>query len=80
MSFDFGRMIESQASIERRGMVTFVSAIEGLSDRLQTFDYRSVIFSLMPQLGLIPVGYYTGETFKPAKRPPAAAVKHVNGW
>ena len=29
---------------------------------------------------LIPVGYYTGETFKPATRPSAKDVLHLDGW
>lgn len=29
---------------------------------------------------LFPVGYYTGKTFKRAKRVPADEVMHVDGW
>ncbi|MFP5021057.1 nitroreductase family protein [Pseudonocardia phyllosphaerae] len=29
---------------------------------------------------LLPVAYYTGETFRPAKREPLDDVLHVNGW
>ncbi|MGH2727714.1 MAG: nitroreductase family protein [Actinomycetota bacterium] len=32
------------------------------------------------QAGLIPVAYYTGETFKPAKRRPAVEITYWNGW
>jgi nitroreductase len=32
------------------------------------------------QIGLIPVAYYTGDTFKPAKRRPADKVTYWNGW
>ena len=32
------------------------------------------------QIGLIPVAYYTGETFKPANRRPAEDVTYWNGW
>ena len=32
------------------------------------------------QIGLIPVAYYTGETFKTAKRRPAEKVTYWNGW
>lgn len=32
------------------------------------------------QFGLIPIGYYTGDDFKPAKRPPGKDVMHINGW
>lgn len=32
------------------------------------------------QVGLIPVAYYTGETFQPAKRRPAEKVTYWNGW
>lgn len=29
---------------------------------------------------LLPTAYYTGDTFKPAKRPPASRIIHHNGW
>ena len=29
---------------------------------------------------LLPIGYYTGETFKPAPRKPLDDILHVNGW
>jgi nitroreductase len=32
------------------------------------------------QVGLVPVAYYTGETFKPAKRRPGENVTYWNGW
>jgi nitroreductase len=32
------------------------------------------------QVALIPVGYYTGETFSPAARPPPETVTHWDGW
>jgi nitroreductase len=32
------------------------------------------------QIGLIPVAYYTGDTFKPAKRRHAEKFTHWNGW
>ncbi len=32
------------------------------------------------QGALVPTAYYTGETFRPAKRAPLDAVLHVNGW
>lgn len=32
------------------------------------------------QIGLIPVGYYTGETFQPAVRPPARDITFFNAW
>jgi nitroreductase len=32
------------------------------------------------QLALIPVGYYTGDDFKPAKRLPVEKVTYFNGW
>ena len=32
------------------------------------------------QAVLMPVGYYTGSDFKPAKRPPASRYIHYNGW
>jgi nitroreductase len=32
------------------------------------------------QAALIPVAYYTGETFKPAKREPLATMLHWDGW
>jgi nitroreductase len=32
------------------------------------------------QIGLIPVAYYTGETFKPANRRPVEEVTYWNGW
>lgn len=32
------------------------------------------------QVGLLPVAYYTGETFRPAKRRPAEQVTYWNAW
>jgi nitroreductase len=32
------------------------------------------------QVALIPVAHYTGDTFSPAARPPAATITHWNGW
>ena len=32
------------------------------------------------QVALIPLAYYTGDTFQPAKRPSADAITHWNGW
>ncbi len=32
------------------------------------------------QIGLIPVAYFTGEDFKPAKRRPAEEITYWNGW
>jgi len=32
------------------------------------------------QLALIPVAYYTGDDFKPAKRLPVEKVTYFNGW
>ena len=32
------------------------------------------------QAALLPVAYFTGETFKPAPRLPAATVTHVDRW
>lgn len=32
------------------------------------------------QIGLIPVGYYTGEDFKPATRPAARDITFLNSW
>jgi nitroreductase len=32
------------------------------------------------QVALLPVAYYTGDTFSPADRPPAETVTHWNGW
>ncbi|MCH7944819.1 MAG: nitroreductase, partial [Armatimonadetes bacterium] len=32
------------------------------------------------QTVLLPVGYYTGDDFRPAKRPPAADFIHWNRW
>jgi nitroreductase len=32
------------------------------------------------QVALIPLAYYTGDTFKPADRPPADSITHWNGW
>lgn len=32
------------------------------------------------QIGLIPVAYYSGETFKPANRRPAEEITYWNGW
>ena len=32
------------------------------------------------QGALVPTAYYTGETFRPARRAPLDAVLHVNGW
>jgi nitroreductase len=32
------------------------------------------------QIGLIPVAYYTGETFKPAARKPVEKMTYWNGW
>jgi hypothetical protein len=32
------------------------------------------------QAALIPVAYYTGETFKSAKREPLASMLHWDGW
>ncbi|HEX9234796.1 MAG TPA: nitroreductase family protein [Actinomycetota bacterium] len=32
------------------------------------------------QVGLLPVAYYTGETFRPAKRRPVEQVTYWNGW
>ena len=32
------------------------------------------------QFGLIPFGYYIGDDFKPAFRPPGGDEMHVTGW
>ncbi|HEX9713060.1 MAG TPA: nitroreductase family protein [Actinomycetota bacterium] len=32
------------------------------------------------QIGLVPVAYYTGDTFKPASRRPAEEITYWNGW
>jgi nitroreductase len=32
------------------------------------------------QVALLPVAYYTGDTFSPADRPPAETVTHWDGW
>jgi hypothetical protein len=32
------------------------------------------------QAALLPVAYFTGDDFHPAKRPPAAEVTSWNGW
>jgi len=32
------------------------------------------------QVALLPVGYYTGDTFRPAPRRPAAEITYFNQW
>jgi nitroreductase len=32
------------------------------------------------QVALLPVAYYTGDTFSPAARPPPETVTHWDGW
>ena len=32
------------------------------------------------QVALIPLAYYTGETFRPADRPPPESITHWDGW
>jgi nitroreductase len=39
-----------------------------------------VPFDTVTQTALIPVAYYTGDDFKPARRQPAAKVAYINAW
>ncbi|MDQ3756784.1 MAG: nitroreductase family protein [Actinomycetota bacterium] len=43
-------------------------------------DLLGIPYEKFTQGGLMPVAYYTGETFKPAKRLPADTVVHWNRW
>lgn len=43
-------------------------------------DLLGIPFDKFTQAGLMPVAYYTGDTFKPAKRLPADSVVHWNRW
>ena len=43
-------------------------------------DLLGIPYEKVTQIGLIPVGYYTGDTFKPARRRPAAEITYWNGW
>jgi nitroreductase len=43
-------------------------------------DILGIPYEKFTQAGLMPVAYYTGETFKPAKRLPAETVVHWDTW
>lgn len=43
-------------------------------------ELLGIPYEKFTQAGLMPVAYYTGETFKPAERLPADSVVHWNRW
>lgn len=51
-----------------------------LPHEAEAAELLGIPYDKVAQIGLIPVGYYTGETFRPVKRRPAAEITYWDGW
>ncbi len=63
----------------QRGLGSVLTTLHLLYER-EAADLLGIPFDTISQAGLVPVAYYTGETFRPAKRQPLESVLHVDGW
>jgi nitroreductase len=62
-----------------RGLGTAYTSLHLFAEE-QAARALGIPFSEVMQAALIPVAYYTGETFKRAKREPLATMLHWDGW
>lgn len=62
-----------------RGLGTAYTSLHLFAEE-QAAHALGIPFPEVMQAALIPVAYYTGETFKPAKREPLASMVHWGGW
>jgi nitroreductase len=46
----------------------------------QAAQILGIPYEMVMQVALIPLAYYTGETFKPAPRKPIDQIMHIDGW
>ncbi len=63
----------------QRGLGSVLTTLHLLYER-EAAELLGIPFDTISQAGLVPVAYYTGETFRPAKRQPLDSVLHVDGW
>lgn len=62
-----------------RGLGTCLTSLHLRYER-EAADLLGIPYDAVTQGGLVPTAYYTGETFKPAKREPLDTVLHLEGW
>ena len=63
----------------QRGLGSVLTTLHLLHER-EAAEVLGIPFDEISQAGLVPVAYYTGDTFQPAKRQPLDSVLHVDGW
>jgi nitroreductase len=62
-----------------RGLGTVLTTLH-LDGEREAADVLGIPYEQVMQIGLIPVAYTLGTTFKPAARPPLASVLHWDRW
>lgn len=63
----------------QRGLGSVLTTLHLLYER-EAAELLGIPFDTISQAGLVPVAYYSGETFRPAARQPLDSVLHLDGW
>ena len=62
-----------------RGLGTAYTTLHLVYER-EVAEVLGIPYEQYTQAGLTPIGYFTGEDFKPAARIPLESISHWNGW
>ncbi len=67
-----------QLALRARGLGSVLTTMHLIWER-EVADLLGIPDDVL-QVGLLPVAYTVGDDFKPAKRPPAASITHLDRW
>jgi nitroreductase len=66
-------------ALRSRGLGSVWTSLH-LPHEREAAELLGIPYEKVTQIGLVPVGYYTGDTFKPVRRRPAAEITYWDGW
>ena len=72
----FGRYV----LLDRIGKGGMAEVFRAVMPGVEGFQRTFVVKRILAETALLPVAYYTGRDFKPAKRLPARNQTHWNAW